>query len=134
MGRRGRAGQHLRIYSPIYRLLKARSDVRPLFDCFHFTLEFLYFELNLSRMRLLAFFEFLLLFHIPFNEQILDIRNPSPLFRAKTMIAFHFDVLTSSASADFDQDLESQVGHTGEAAEFRCSHERYKGITSVPIK
>jgi hypothetical protein len=70
------------------------------------------------------------LFHIPFNEQILDIRNLSPFFRRQTMVVFHFDVLTSSASAD----LESRVGNTGEAAEFRCSQECYKGITSVPTK
>src|SRR5437762_3285405 len=54
------------------RLPRARSDVRPLFDRFHFTLELFYFGLNLSRARLLAFFECLRFFHIPFNEQILD--------------------------------------------------------------
>src|SRR6266436_6140029 len=119
MGRPGRPGQHLRIY----RLPEARSGVRPLFDCFHFTLEFFYFELNLSLARLLAFFECLLLFHIAFNEQILDIRNPGLLFRAQTVIAFHFDVLLVAPPGD----LESLVGNTGKAAEFRC-HECYKGI------
>src|SRR5438132_12131922 len=78
---------------------------------------------SISLARLLAFFEYLLLFHIAFNEQILDIRNPGLLFRAQTMIAFHFDVLLVAPPGD----LESLVGNTGKAAEFRC-HECYKGI------
>ena len=62
-------------------LPEARSDVRPFFDLFYFLSKFLYFELNLSRIGLLAFFECLLLFHAPFNEQILDIRYPNAFFR-----------------------------------------------------
>jgi hypothetical protein len=56
-----------------FSLSKARSDVRQSFDCFHFVPEFFYFEPNLYCTHFLALFECLLLFHITFNQQILDI-------------------------------------------------------------
>jgi len=49
---------------PLYGLPRARSDIRALFNCFHFTSKFFYFEPNFYRTRFLAFVECLLLFDI----------------------------------------------------------------------
>ncbi len=56
--------------------------------CFHFMSEFFYFEINLSRTGFLTFFEYLLFFHIPFNEQILDVRYSSAFFRGQGALFF----------------------------------------------
>ena len=49
---------------PLYGLPRARSDIRALFNCFHFMAKFFYFEPNFYRTRFLAFVECLLLFDI----------------------------------------------------------------------
>jgi hypothetical protein len=84
---------------PFHRLPEARSDVCPLFDCFYFMPKLFYFEINFSRTRFLAFFKRLLLFDVPLNEQILDIRYPGAFFRGQAIVSFHLNSLPRSASA-----------------------------------
>src|SRR4029077_8094129 len=96
-----------------FSLSKARSDVRQSFYCFHFVPEFFYFEPNLYCTHFLALFECLLLFHITFNQQILDICNPSLFFRCQAMVFFHLNPLRSSS---ISADLEFHLGNIGEVS------------------
>ena len=47
--------------------IAGRSDIRPLLDFLHFSLEFFYFELNLFRPYFIIFSDFLFFLYISLN-------------------------------------------------------------------